>query len=64
MQNSALAAVGWRYGPDIPLQVCFQGPDASNWAAPMEAGAAPKANSPFGASQLWTKPDEARMLPY
>ncbi|KZL74114.1 hypothetical protein CT0861_09149 [Colletotrichum tofieldiae] len=29
MQNSALAAVGWRYGPDIPLQVCFQGPDAS-----------------------------------
>ncbi|KAK1954705.1 hypothetical protein LY78DRAFT_435400 [Colletotrichum sublineola] len=70
MQNSALAAVGWRFGPDITLQVFFQGADASmrrsqymslfqNWTAPMEAGAAPKANSPFGASQLWTKPTEA-----
>ncbi|KZL74115.1 hypothetical protein CT0861_09148 [Colletotrichum tofieldiae] len=29
----------------------------------MEAGAAPKANSPFGASQLWTKPDEA-LIPH
>ncbi|KAK1975680.1 hypothetical protein LZ30DRAFT_572121, partial [Colletotrichum cereale] len=70
MQNSALAAVGWRFGPDITLQVFFQGPDASmrraqymslfqNWTAPMEADAAPKANSPFGASQLWTQPLEA-----
>ncbi|EFQ33104.1 hypothetical protein CGRA01v4_13249 [Colletotrichum graminicola] len=70
MQNSALAAVGWRFGADITLQVFFQGPDASmrrsqymplfqNWTAPMEAGVAPKPNSPFGASQLWTKPTEA-----
>ncbi|KAK2001675.1 hypothetical protein LX36DRAFT_734272 [Colletotrichum falcatum] len=70
MQNSALAAVGWLFGPDITLQAFFQSPNASmrrsqymslfqNWTAPMEAGAAPKANSPFGASQLWTKPDQA-----
>ncbi|WYZ43308.1 hypothetical protein EsH8_VI_001007 [Colletotrichum jinshuiense] len=27
MQNSALTALGWRYGADITLQLFFQGPD-------------------------------------
>ncbi|KAK1457700.1 hypothetical protein CMEL01_15683 [Colletotrichum melonis] len=69
MQNSAVSAVGWRYGSDITLQVFFQGADGSlrrsqymtiyqAWTPPMEAGAAPKMGSPFGAGQLWTKPDE------
>ncbi|OHE94938.1 hypothetical protein CORC01_09732 [Colletotrichum orchidophilum] len=73
MQNSALSAVGWRYGSDITLQVFFQGPDNSlrrsqymtiyqNWTSPMEAGAAPKVGSPFGAGQLWTKPVDAEVF--
>lgn len=68
MQNSALAAVGWRFGSDVTLQVLFQGPDSTlrrlqymtlyrNWTAPMEMDAAPRAGSPLGASQLWIKPD-------
>ncbi|KXH63046.1 hypothetical protein CSAL01_06839 [Colletotrichum salicis] len=73
MQNSAVSAVGWRYGSDITLQVFFQGTDGSlrrsqymtiyqAWTPPMEAGAAPKVGSPFGAGQLWTKPDESEVF--
>ncbi|KAF9878206.1 hypothetical protein CkaCkLH20_04244 [Colletotrichum karsti] len=72
--NSGLAAVGWRVGTDITLQVWFQGPDTSlrrseyktiyqNWTEPMEVDAAPKVGSPFGAGQLYTKPDPLPVIP-
>ncbi|KAF6805331.1 hypothetical protein CMUS01_14644, partial [Colletotrichum musicola] len=68
MQNSALAAVGWRIGSDFTVQLFFQGPDSrlrrlqyttlyQNWTAPIDMDAAPRAGAPLGASQLWIVPD-------
>lgn len=74
MQNSALAAVGWRMGPDFTVQLFFQGPDSrlrrlqyttlyQNWTAPIDMDASPRAGSPLGASQLWIVPDPVRCPP-